>query len=166
MELFEKTLNNDPATPLAERMRPQTLDRVVGQRQLLGEGKLLRRLIEKDQLSSLILWGPPGSGKNHSRPGHRQLHAKPLRLFFPLSWEASKRSVKLSPKRKNSALSTAAKHFCSSMKSIGSTKPSRMLSCPRSSRGILFLSARPPRIRVSKSTPPCSPAPAFSCSNR
>jgi putative ATPase len=49
--------------PLAERMRPQTLDEFVGQEHLLGEGKLLRRLIETDQLTSLILWGPPGSGK-------------------------------------------------------------------------------------------------------
>jgi putative ATPase len=49
--------------PLAERMRPRTLDEYVGQQHLLGEGKLLRRLIETDQLTSLILWGPPGSGK-------------------------------------------------------------------------------------------------------
>ena len=49
--------------PLAERMRPQTLDEFVGQEHLLGEGKLLRRLIETDQLTSLIFWGPPGSGK-------------------------------------------------------------------------------------------------------
>ena len=49
--------------PLAERMRPRTRDEVVGQRQLLGEGHLLRRAIERDQVPSMILWGPPGSGK-------------------------------------------------------------------------------------------------------
>ncbi len=49
--------------PLAARLRPQTLDEFVGQRHLLGEGKVLRRLIESDQLSSLIFWGPPGVGK-------------------------------------------------------------------------------------------------------
>src|SRR5512142_2080753 len=49
--------------PLAERMRPRTLEEFVGQAHLLGEGKLLRRLIETDQLTSLIFWGPPGSGK-------------------------------------------------------------------------------------------------------
>ena len=49
--------------PLAERMRPQTLEEFMGQEHLLGEGKLLRRLIETDQLTSLIFWGPPGSGK-------------------------------------------------------------------------------------------------------
>ncbi len=63
MDLFEQTAQNSSNTPLAERMRPQTLDEVVGQQHLLGEGKLLRRLIEADQLSSVIFWGPPGTGK-------------------------------------------------------------------------------------------------------
>jgi putative ATPase len=49
--------------PLAARLRPRTLDEVVGQEQLLGEGKPLRSLIESDRLSSVILWGPPGTGK-------------------------------------------------------------------------------------------------------
>lgn len=49
--------------PLAARMRPATLEEYVGQEDILGPGKLLRRAIEADQLSSLILWGPPGSGK-------------------------------------------------------------------------------------------------------
>jgi len=49
--------------PLAERVRPRSLDQFVGQEHLLGPGRLLRRLIETDQISSLILWGPPGSGK-------------------------------------------------------------------------------------------------------
>jgi putative ATPase len=50
-------------TPLAERMRPRALDEVVGQKPLLAEGKLLRKTIESDRLPSLVLWGPPGSGK-------------------------------------------------------------------------------------------------------
>ncbi|HZN15570.1 MAG TPA: replication-associated recombination protein A [Acidimicrobiales bacterium] len=49
--------------PLAARMRPRTLDEVVGQEHLLGPGKPLRALIESDRLSSIILWGPPGTGK-------------------------------------------------------------------------------------------------------
>ena len=49
--------------PLAARLRPQNLDEFVGQRHLLGEGKVLRRLIEEDQVSSMIFWGPPGVGK-------------------------------------------------------------------------------------------------------
>lgn len=48
---------------LAARMRPQTLAEYVGQEELVGQGKLIRRMIESDQLFSIILWGPPGSGK-------------------------------------------------------------------------------------------------------
>ncbi len=57
----EATLNQQ--APLATRMRPQTIDAFVGQHHLLGDGHLLRRAIASDQLFSLILWGPPGSGK-------------------------------------------------------------------------------------------------------
>ena len=51
------------ATPLAERLRPRSLDEVVGQDHLLGAGKPLRRAIEADRVPSMILWGPPGCGK-------------------------------------------------------------------------------------------------------
>jgi putative ATPase len=65
MDLFEARAasENLKEAPLAERMRPCTLAEFVGQEHILGEGKLLRRLIESDQLTSLIFWGPPGSGK-------------------------------------------------------------------------------------------------------
>ncbi|MBQ9726834.1 MAG: replication-associated recombination protein A [Kiritimatiellae bacterium] len=53
----------DPAQPLASRMRPESLDEVVGQKHLLGEGRALRRMIEEDRVPSMILWGPPGVGK-------------------------------------------------------------------------------------------------------
>ena len=49
--------------PLASRLRPQSLDEYVGQQHLLGQGKVLRRMIEQDQISSMIFWGPPGVGK-------------------------------------------------------------------------------------------------------
>lgn len=49
--------------PLAARLRPQSLNEFVGQTQLLGEGKILRRLIESDSITSIIFWGPPGVGK-------------------------------------------------------------------------------------------------------
>ena len=49
--------------PLADRLRPTQLDDVVGQEHLLGPGRPLRRLIEADRLSSVVLWGPPGTGK-------------------------------------------------------------------------------------------------------
>jgi putative ATPase len=51
------------AAPLAARMRPRTLDEYVGQQHLLGPGKALRELIEKDAIGSVIFWGPPGTGK-------------------------------------------------------------------------------------------------------
>src|SRR5215216_1465482 len=50
-------------TPLAERMRPRTLDELVGQEAILGQGTPLREAIERDLLQSLLLWGPPGTGK-------------------------------------------------------------------------------------------------------
>ncbi len=54
---------DDATRPLADRMRPRTLDEFVGQEQVLGKGKPLRQALEKGQLHSLILWGPPGTGK-------------------------------------------------------------------------------------------------------
>ncbi|MCE1196150.1 AAA family ATPase, partial [bacterium] len=49
--------------PLASRMRPRTLDEFIGQEHIVGPGRLLRRAIQKDQLSSILLSGPPGTGK-------------------------------------------------------------------------------------------------------
>ncbi len=54
---------NTSTQPLAARLRPQNLDEFFGQKHLLGEGKILRRLIEGDKISSMIFWGPPGVGK-------------------------------------------------------------------------------------------------------
>ena len=60
MNLFEERVT---VAPLASRLRPQSLDEFVGQSHLLGSGKILRQLIERDQVSSMIFWGPPGVGK-------------------------------------------------------------------------------------------------------
>ena len=57
------TLPTDMSEPLAERMRPRTLDDYVGQRHLVGEGAVLRKMIDAGRISSFILWGPPGVGK-------------------------------------------------------------------------------------------------------
>lgn len=51
------------SAPLASRLRPETLEEYVGQKHLLGQGKILRQLIDRDQISSMIFWGPPGVGK-------------------------------------------------------------------------------------------------------
>lgn len=60
LSLFD---NRETTSPLASRIRPDTLDGFVGQKHLIGEGKVLRNLIEKDQVTSMIFWDPPGVGK-------------------------------------------------------------------------------------------------------
>ena len=63
-DLFEFSVERKGGRqPLAARMRPRTIDEVIGQEHVLGEGRLLRRAIEADRLGSIILYGPPGSGK-------------------------------------------------------------------------------------------------------
>src|SRR3954471_13679583 len=63
-DLFRAAAARDPAlVPLAERMRPRTVDEVVGQQHILGPKTLLREAIETDQVPSLVFWGPPGTGK-------------------------------------------------------------------------------------------------------
>lgn len=64
MDLFEyANQQNDELKPLAERMRPQTLNEFIGQEHIVGEGSLLRRAIAADRLGSCIFYGPPGTGK-------------------------------------------------------------------------------------------------------
>ncbi len=85
MDLFDfmKEKNAEKESPLALRMRPRTLEEVVGQQHILGEGKLLRRMITADKLSSVIFYGPPGTGKttlakviaNTTRAEFRQINA-------------------------------------------------------------------------------------------
>ena len=71
--------------PLADRLRPATLDNVVGQDHLLGSGGLLRRMIDDGRLASLVLWGPPGSGKTtiaRLLADHIDLEFEPLSAVF------------------------------------------------------------------------------------
>jgi putative ATPase len=65
VDLFDAPVSpgKSPPAPLADRMRPRNLDEVVGQQHLIGPGKVLRRALEDGQLHSMILWGPPGTGK-------------------------------------------------------------------------------------------------------
>ena len=64
-ELFPDSEGARPAAraPLAERMRPRTFEGFVGQQEVIGAGRPLRTAIERDELQSIILWGPPGTGK-------------------------------------------------------------------------------------------------------
>ncbi len=65
MDLFDRAAEEESAlrAPLAERLRPRTLEEYVGQEHLTGEGRLLRKAIQLDQVPSMIFWGPPGTGK-------------------------------------------------------------------------------------------------------
>ena len=65
MDLFDYMRANtlDTESPLASRLRPTTLDEVVGQKHIIGKDKLLYRAIQADQLGSIIFYGPPGTGK-------------------------------------------------------------------------------------------------------
>ncbi|GAG49696.1 unnamed protein product, partial [marine sediment metagenome] len=84
MPLFERSdeeLACSADAPLALRMRPTTLEEVVGQGHFCGEGKLLWRMIKADRLASLIFYGPPGTGKTtlaHVIARHTQAHFKPV----------------------------------------------------------------------------------------
>ena len=62
-DLFEPEEKPDTSAPLADRVRPRTLEEFAGQRHIIGEGALLRRMVEQDRLVSLLFWGPPGTGK-------------------------------------------------------------------------------------------------------
>src|SRR5215475_15530393 len=69
--LFEELNEENPdvaetdlrSRPLADRMRPRSIDEFVGQEKIVGPGRALRRMLEADRLQSLIFWGPPGTGK-------------------------------------------------------------------------------------------------------
>ena len=69
------------SAPLAARMRPQTFDELVGQEHIVGPDRVLRKAIEADQVPSIILWGPPGSGKTtlaHLVAAATQSHFSPI----------------------------------------------------------------------------------------
>ena len=84
-DLFEaqRDANRSAAEPLSVRMRPRSLDEFVGQEHFLGSGKLLRRMLEADQLTSVVFYGPPGTGKTtlaeviarHTKRDFRRAHA-------------------------------------------------------------------------------------------
>lgn len=121
------------AQPLAERMRPKTLDEYIGQKHLVGEGAVLRRMIEAGRISSFILWGPPGVGKTTLA----QIVANRLEVpFYTLSAVTSgvKEVREVIEKAKANRFSRSRVLFCLLMKSIVSASRSRIPCWGRSKR--------------------------------
>ena len=105
-------------TPLAHRLRPETLDEFFGQEQLLGPGKPLRAAIESGSVSSMVLWGPPGCGKTT--------------LARLLARYTDKEFVNFSAVTEGVGASRAKARFSSATRSIASIARNRMRSCLRS----------------------------------
>ena len=117
--------------PLAERLRPKTLDDYIGQKHLVGPGAILRKMIDAGRISSFILWGPPGVGKTTLA----QIIANKLETPFlyvkcrDFRREGCARSDRTC--QEQPLLSHSPARFCLSMKSIGSASRSRILCWER-----------------------------------
>ena len=145
-----RTRPSSAPSPLAERMRPRTLDEFVGQDALIGPGRPLRQAIEQDRLQSIILWGPPGTGKTTLARLIASVDARALRLV-------QRRAVRHQgdPRghgggRRGAAAPRAAARSSSSTRSTASTRRSRTPSCRASRPATSCSSARRPRTRRSR----------------
>ena len=126
---------NDIPQPLAARLRPRDLDEFVGQEHLLGPGKVLRRLIESDRVSSLIFWGPPGVGKTTlASIIARRTQAEFVDFSAVTSGIKEIRAV-MHEADENRRFGKKTLYLW--MKSTGLTKPSRTPSCPLWKRAAL-----------------------------
>ena len=128
MDLFESQNSQDelPARPLADKMRPVTLDALVGQEHLTARGSLLRKAIEDDRVFSILLWGPPGCGKT-TLAGiiARETRSAFIEISAVLSGVKEIRQIIEQAKKTGRCIN--GRPFCLWMKSIGLTRPSRML---------------------------------------
>ena len=121
--LFEQVTHE----PLASRMRPQTLDQIVGQQHLLAPNQMLRRLIDADRVPSMILWGPPGVGKTTlARVIAR--HTKSEFISFSAVTSGIKEIKELMAQAQQTRLMVSERSYLS-MRFIASTRHSRMLFC-------------------------------------
>ena len=108
---------------LALRMRPRTIDQVIGQQHLVGEGKIIRRMVEANRLSSMILYGPPGIGKTSIASAIAGTTKYAFRTFN--ATVDSKNAYKKSQRRPNFLVAW----YCFWTRSIASIKPSKIFSC-------------------------------------
>jgi putative ATPase len=128
-DLFEA---RQPAAPLADLMRPQTLDEVVGQAHLLGPGRPLRVAYEAGKLHSMILWGPPGVGKTTlARLMAKAFEAEFLALSAVLS---GVKDIRDAVARAENVLQQSGRATILT-RCIASTRRSRTPSCLSSSAG-------------------------------
>ena len=134
-DLFRAAAAKDPSlVPLAERMRPRSVDEIVGQQHILGPNTLLREAIETDQVPSLIFWGPPGSGKTTlARVIAAATRAELVALSAVDSGIKDIREAVAQAERRLSE--HRGGRSSSSTRSTASTRPSRMRCCPTSSGG-------------------------------
>ena len=136
--------------PLAVRMRPRTLDELVGQEQLRAPGSPLRRLIEGDQSMSLLLWGPPGTGKTTIAAIVSQQTDRRFVEVSAVSAGVKEVRAAIDAARAELVARAAARRCCSSTRCTGSARPSRTPCCPGSRTAGSRWSRRRPRTRSSR----------------
>ena len=164
MGLFDRqeTENLDQAKPLAARMRPRTLEEFVGQEHFLGEGRLLRRMLQAGRIGSVVFYGPPGTGKTSLAELIAQhVRAKFQRLNAAASGVKELREI-LDYARQELETGGTRRRCCSLMNCTASTGPSRMCCCRMWKREPFPSSEPPPRTRFSRWSPRSSAAARFS----
>ena len=145
LSLFD---DRERTAPLASRLRPESLDEYVGQKHLVGPGKILRQLIERDQISSMIFWGPPGVGKTTlARIIARQTRAE----FVEFS------AVTSGIKEVKEVMAQAEQNRRLGIRNTGLTRPSRMPFFLMWKRAVSFLWEPLRKIPLLRSIPLCCP---------
>ena len=152
--MFQESLfTTNELEPLASRMRPESLEDIAGQQHLLGEGKILRRMIASDRLPSMIFWGPPGVGKTTLA---RVIASQTRSEFINFS------AVTSGIKEIKEVMGEAERRRLSGARTIVFVDEIHRFS-PTWNRGASSSLAPPPKIPPLRSTRPCSPGARCSC---